>query len=130
MLQRTLATRLRQVRIDQAAREMRDLADSALLDRFVTKQDEAAFAALVQRHGRMALGVCRRVLHDAQEAEDACQATFLILAQKAGSIRRRESVGSWLHGVAYRVSVRLKAAVCRQPRQGLGQVEPSRADTT
>ena len=77
-----------------------DLADRYLLERFVTAQDQAAFAALVQRHGPMVLGVCRRLLHDAHEAEDAFQATFLVLVHKARSISRPELLGPWLHGVA------------------------------
>jgi RNA polymerase sigma factor (sigma-70 family) len=130
MPQHALATILRQVRLDRAVREMRGSDDGALLDRFVTRHDEAAFAALVQRHGGMVLGACRRVLRHAQDAEDACQATFLVLARKAGSIRRRESLASWLHGVAYRVSLRLRAGAGRRPGQDLGAVEAAQADTT
>src|SRR6516164_2171960 len=79
-----------------------DLSDRQLLECFVRSQDEAAFAALVQRHGPMVLGVCRRVLHAAHEAEDAFQATFLVLFHKARSIGHPEPLGAWLHGVAYR----------------------------
>src|SRR5207244_10007015 len=76
--------------------------DGPLLARFVACRDEAAFAALVRRHGPMVLGVCRRVLAHAQDAEDAFQATFLILARKAPSVLKREAVGSWLYAVAFR----------------------------
>src|SRR5688500_14498045 len=75
-------------------------SDWHLLDRFVKLRDEQAFAVLVQRHGPMVMGVCRRVLRHSEDAEDAFQATFIILARKAGTIRRGASAGSWLYGVA------------------------------
>jgi RNA polymerase sigma factor (sigma-70 family) len=80
--------------------------DRALLDRFVTGRDESAFAALLARHGPMVLGVCRRVLHDAHEAEDAFQATFLVLARKAGMLRRPESLAAWLYGTARHLALK------------------------
>src|SRR5260370_30961705 len=79
--------------------------DGQLLTRFVAGHDEAAFEELLRRHGPLVLGVCRRVLGQRDDADDAFQATFLILLRNAGSISKRESVGSWLHGVAYRVAV-------------------------
>ncbi|MCI0681615.1 MAG: sigma-70 family RNA polymerase sigma factor [Gemmataceae bacterium] len=88
--------------------------DHALLSRFLTKRDETAFAALMERHGPMVLGVCERVLRNPHDAEDACQATFLVLARKAGSIRRWQSLGSWLHGVAWRVSRKLLTSLARR----------------
>jgi RNA polymerase sigma factor (sigma-70 family) len=87
---------------------LRDLTDGQLLQRFVAARDEAAFTALMQRHGRLVLGVCRHLLHHAHDAEDAFQGTFLVLARKAASIRKRQSVGSWLYGVAHRVAMRAK----------------------
>src|SRR5947209_2032154 len=79
-------------------------SDAALLARFVQERDESAFAALVQRHGPVVLGLCRRWLGHHQDAEDVFQATFLVLARKAGSIRRGGSPGSFLYGVALRLA--------------------------
>jgi RNA polymerase sigma factor (sigma-70 family) len=93
------------------------LTDGQLLEQFVNPGDasaEAAFAALVERHGPMVLNVCRQVLGDPHDAEDASQTAFLILAHKAGSIRKTESVASWLFGVACRVSARAKADAARR----------------
>ncbi len=89
-------------------------SDAQLLERFTRLREEASFAALVQRHGGLVFGVCRRLLADVQDAEDAFQATFLVLAQKAGSIRNREAVGSWLYGVAYRIAARARSATQRR----------------
>src|SRR5262249_25402458 len=85
------------------------LTDGQLLGRFVAQRDEASYAALVRRHGAMVLGVCRRLLHDFHDAEDAFQATFLVLARKAASVVKRESIGSWLYGVAYRTALEARA---------------------
>lgn len=91
-----------------------EVSDGTLLARFVRHQDEAAFEALVRRHGPMVFRVCRRVLRDGVEAEDAFQATFIVLARKAGSVLKQESVGSWLYGVAYRVATRARARAGRR----------------
>src|SRR5262249_9043104 len=79
-------------------------SESQLLERFVATREEAAFAALVERHGPMVLGVCRRLLGDAHDAEDAFQATFLVLAPRAVRLRNHGSLAAYLHGVACRVA--------------------------
>jgi RNA polymerase sigma factor (sigma-70 family) len=90
-------------------------SDRQLLERFVARRDEAAFAEIVRRHGPMVLGVARRVLRDAHDAEDVFQATFLVLARKAASVRWHESVAGWLFPVAYRLA--LKGRACRERRR-------------
>jgi RNA polymerase sigma factor (sigma-70 family) len=90
-------------------RQMRDASDHDLLQRFRNHRDHAAFHALVCRHGTMVLDVCRGVLGNEANAEDAFQATFLILARKAGAIRKAASVGCWLHSVAYRTALHARA---------------------
>src|SRR6202453_129126 len=85
------------------------LTDSQLLDAFVARRDEAAFEVLVWRHGTMVFNLCRRILHDAHQAEDAFQATFLVFVRKASSIGKRESLGSWLYKVAFRIACRARA---------------------
>ena len=90
------------------------LADGQLLERFANHHDEAAFEALVERHGPMVLRVCRGVLADLNDADDAFQATFLILVRRAGSIRKRDSLASWLFGVAGRVAARRRVDAARR----------------
>jgi len=85
------------------------LSEGQLLERFISRRDETAFEALVARHGPMVFGVCRRILRDPSDAEDAFQATFLVLVRQAHSIRGRDSLGGWLHRVAYRVAIRASA---------------------
>jgi RNA polymerase sigma factor (sigma-70 family) len=91
-----------------AAGEIDLLTDRKLLRRFASRRDEAAFAVLVHRHGALVWRVCRTVLGDVHAAEDAFQATFLILVRKAGSIGRPELLANWLYGVAYRVALRAR----------------------
>jgi RNA polymerase sigma factor (sigma-70 family) len=90
------------------------LTDAQLLERFAVQRDEAAFEALLHRHGSLVYSVCRRLLYDAHEAEDAFQATFLILARKAGGIGRRALLGNWLYGVAYKVAARARKTSLRR----------------
>jgi RNA polymerase sigma factor (sigma-70 family) len=107
-----------------------DVADEQLLERFVAaprEVGEVAFEALVERHGPMVLRICRTILRDEHDAEDAFQATFLVLARQAASIRRRASVASWLHGVARRVASSARSAASRRrqhQRKAADLVEP------
>src|SRR5262245_48577912 len=96
-----------------------ELTDTQLLEQFVSRRDPAAFEVLVWRHGPKVLGVCRHVLRHEQDAEDAFQATFLVLVRKAGSIGRRQSVGGWLARVAYRVALRAKVLADRRAAQAI-----------
>ncbi len=91
--------------------------DGQLLERFTAQRDEAAFAALVRRHGPMVLNVCRSVLRHEQDAEDAFQATFLALSRQAASLRRPEAVAVWLYEVAHRVAVKAQADAARRRAQ-------------
>ena len=88
--------------------------DRQLLERFARTGDEVAFGALVQRHGPLVLGVCRRVLGHVQDAEDSFQGTFLVLARKAGQLAWEDSIKNWLHGVAYRVALKARAQGLRR----------------
>src|SRR2546423_811801 len=90
------------------------VSDCQLLDQFIERQDEYAFAALVQRHSPMVWGVCRRIVAHHQDAEDAFQATFLVLARKAISIRPREMVANWLFGVAQRTALKAKTMAAKR----------------
>jgi RNA polymerase sigma factor (sigma-70 family) len=100
-----LGSFLRQLTRSMVADTLAERADRELVECLVARPDEPAFEALVRRHGPMVYRVCWRVLHQAQDCEDAFQATFLILAQKLSTVKRRDSLASWLHGVAHRVAL-------------------------
>jgi RNA polymerase sigma factor (sigma-70 family) len=112
-----------------ALRDDGDMTDRLLLERFLTAGEEAAFEALVRRHGPMVLGVCRRVLDHLQDAEDAFQATFLVLVRKARSIVKRDTVGNWLYGVAYRTAHKARTAAARRRRKETQMSRPEALPT-
>src|SRR3954453_11316694 len=89
--------------------ELTSLTDRQLLQRFAVYRCEASFTALVRRHGPMVFGVCSRVLRNAADAEDAVQATFLVLARKARGFGWEDSIGNWLYGVALRVALKMRS---------------------
>jgi len=105
------------------ARAADQLSDSQLLDRFIRHREEGAFTTLIQRHGPMVFGVCQRAVQHAHDAEDVFQATFLVLARKAASVAKRDSLGSWLHGVARRLSSKFKTREMQRRAR-----TPARAD--
>jgi RNA polymerase sigma factor (sigma-70 family) len=105
---------LRHIRAQAATQAEGEPSDGALLRAFLSSNDQAAFEALLRRHGPMVLRVCRRTLGHAHDADDAFQATFLVLARQAGSIRKLESLASWLHGVAHRMATHAKRAAARR----------------
>src|SRR5260370_33384792 len=110
----TLVRYLRQLVIRPQRHEA---SDAVLLGRFIAARDERAFAVLVERHGPLVLHVCQRVLGNLHDAEDAFQATFLVLARKAGTVRPRRAIAAWLHGVAHRVALKSRSARARRCRE-------------
>src|SRR5262249_41249526 len=99
-----------------------------LLERFASRHDDVAFATLVERHGAMVLGVCRRVLHHLHDAEGAFQATFLILAPQAGAIRPHDSIAGWLYQVAYPLAVKARASAAKRRSYLRREVDMPTAD--
>jgi RNA polymerase sigma factor (sigma-70 family) len=120
MAKQSLNGVLQHLRNVAAVQTYHGLSDRDLLERFALTHDEAAFTVLIERHGPMVLGVCRRALPNFHDAEDACQATFLVLARKAASVRKKTSLSSWLHGVACRVAANLKRDHARRKARERG----------
>jgi RNA polymerase sigma factor (sigma-70 family) len=119
---------VRHLRTLVEAQTLLEATDDELLGRFTAKREEAAFAALLRRHGPMVLSVGRRLLGHVHDAEDVFQATFLLLARKAATIRKQASVSSWLHGVAYRLALKARSQQAR--RQALEKRAQTMAKTT
>jgi RNA polymerase sigma factor (sigma-70 family) len=109
------ATEVRTAQVDTSVLPC-DLSDSSLLQRFVVNRDQTAFTAIVERHERLVFGVCKRVLGDSHAAEDAFQATFLVLARKASMLDWHRPLSAWLYTVAMRLAWRLRAVASRQRR--------------
>lgn len=104
---------------------VKELGDHELLRRFVAEHDEAAFHALLRRHEPVVLDVCRSMLANQADAEDAFQATFLVFARKAESIREASSLGTWLYGVAYRIALKAQAEFAKRKKHE--SLAPTRA---
>src|SRR5580704_7906941 len=104
----------RQLRQAVLGKDGAGLTDGQLLGCFLDHHEEAAFTALLHRHGPMVWGVCRRILRSHQDVEDAFQATFLVLVRKAASIAPREMVANWLYGVAHQTALNARAAAARR----------------
>jgi RNA polymerase sigma factor (sigma-70 family) len=109
-----LSTVLEHVYSLAGSQPTRDLSDGQLLHLYCSQHSQEAFAVLLGRHRQLVWNVCRYVLRHHQDAEDAFQATFVVLARKAGSIRKQESLASWLHGVAYRIALRARRDAARR----------------
>jgi RNA polymerase sigma factor (sigma-70 family) len=110
----TLAAGIRHLRGKLAAQQRYEDSDEQLLHAFLTSRDDSAFAVLVRRHGPMVLHVCRRVLGHQHDAEDAFQATFLVLARNAVALRNKSTLASYLHGIAYRTALKARQSAARR----------------
>jgi DNA-directed RNA polymerase specialized sigma24 family protein len=108
-----------------------DCSDGELLRQIVARRDETAFAALLGRHGQLVFEACRQVLGDEQDAEDAFQATFVVLVRKAASLRARELLGNWLYGVAYRTAMQARTMNARRrAREGRASIKANYSSET
>ncbi|HEY7308762.1 MAG TPA: sigma-70 family RNA polymerase sigma factor [Gemmataceae bacterium] len=128
MANASLTAALRQVCGWAARGADANLPDRELLERFASGHDESAFAALIQRHGGLVLSVARRILHDAQAAEDVFQSTFLTLARRAGSIRKGGAVAAWLYGVAARLATQTRVRDRRRATRERAATPPAAAE--
>src|SRR3954468_7193038 len=108
-----MSVAIRDLQILFEAGSLGGLSDGQLLDRFIARREGAVFEAIVRRHGPMVWGVCRRILRDHHDAEDAFQATFLVLVRKAASVVPREMVGNWLFGVARQAALKARATTAK-----------------
>jgi DNA-directed RNA polymerase specialized sigma24 family protein len=120
---------LRHVHKLMGAQALEELTDGQLLERYIGRQEEVAFTALVRRHGPMVLGVCRRVLGNWHIAEDAFQATFLVLFRRARSLDRRGSMANWLYTVAYHVALKARANAAHRSSQEKQVVDMPQAES-
>src|SRR5262249_40851453 len=119
---------IRHLRRAVLLRDGAGLTDGQLLEDYLCRRDEAALAALIRRHGPMVWGVCRRVLRDHHDAEDAFQASFLVLVRKAVSVVPREMVANWLYGVAHQTALKARATTVKRrarERQVIEMPEPA-----
>jgi RNA polymerase sigma factor (sigma-70 family) len=129
MAGKSLNAVVRHIRQLATVQASRGLSDRELLERFLDANDESAFTVLVERHAPMVLGVCRRALRNHHDAEDACQATFLVVARAGASIRKKTALSSWLHGVACRTASNLRREHERRRRREQGVEPPVPEDT-
>jgi RNA polymerase sigma factor (sigma-70 family) len=113
---KTLSEFLRRLTQEMADETLRDLSDPQLVEKAIAGCDVSVFQAIVLRHGTMVYGVCWRVLQHEHDAEDAFQATFLVLARKLSTVRKRASLASWLHGVARRIALKAQAQAAARRR--------------
>src|SRR5947208_14454781 len=128
MTNRQMSKVLQHLRSAALLGEGAELTDGQLLECFVSRREPAALEALVRRHGPMVWGVCRRILRNHHDAEDAFQAAFLVLVRKAASVKPREMVGNWLYGVAHQTALKARATVAKlrtRERQVVDMPDPA-----
>src|SRR3954454_8645455 len=126
----TVLNRLTRRMLRQPLGALHQATDAQLLFRYARLGESAAFEALTERHGPMVWGVCRRLLHHLQDAEDAFQATFLVLSRKAGSLRDAQRLSAWLHGVARRTALHLRTRRrVTVPLEAVGEIGLETPDT-